>query len=96
MALFIPHRCPVCFESVTLIQPQYKDGAFKGPAKGRCLNCMDEQEYDLSQASNRKATPEAVKPKAETLLTCGTTIRSRSSLAFVQRVRNESHQSLGS
>jgi len=21
MALFIPHRCPKCFESVTLIQP---------------------------------------------------------------------------
>jgi len=24
MALFIPHRCPKCFESVTLIQPQDK------------------------------------------------------------------------
>jgi len=24
MALFIPHRCPKCFESVTLIQPQHK------------------------------------------------------------------------
>ena len=34
MALFIPHRCPKCFESVTLIQPQHKGGAFKGPAKG--------------------------------------------------------------
>ncbi len=33
MALFIPHRCPKCFESVTLIQPQHKGGAFKGPAK---------------------------------------------------------------
>ena len=30
-----------------VIQPQYKGGAFKGPAKGKCLNCMDEQEYDL-------------------------------------------------
>jgi len=48
MALFIPHRCPKCFESMTLIQPQYKGGAFKGPAKGQCLNCMDEQEYDLT------------------------------------------------
>jgi len=33
MALYIPHRCPKCFESVTLIQPQHKGGAFKGPAK---------------------------------------------------------------
>jgi len=33
MALFIHHRCPKCFEFVTLIQPQYKEGAFKGPAK---------------------------------------------------------------
>ena len=24
MAIFIPHRCPKYFESVTLIQPQYK------------------------------------------------------------------------
>ena len=23
MALYIPHRCPKCFESVTLIQPQH-------------------------------------------------------------------------
>jgi len=27
MALFIPHKCPKCFESVTLIQPQHKGGA---------------------------------------------------------------------
>ena len=44
MALFIPHRCPKCFESVTLIQPQHKGGAFKGPVKGQFLNCKDEQE----------------------------------------------------
>jgi hypothetical protein len=37
--------------SVTLIQPQYKDGAL-GPAKGQCLNCMDEQEYDLTVPVN--------------------------------------------
>ena len=54
MALFIPHRCPKCFESVTLIQPQYKGGAFKGPAKAQCLNCMDEQEYDLTVPANRR------------------------------------------
>jgi len=54
MALFIPHRCPKCFESVTLIQPQYKGGAFKGPARGQCLNCMDEQEYDLNIPVNRR------------------------------------------
>ena len=42
MALFIPHRCPKCFESVTLIQPQHKGGA-KGLAKSQCLNCMGGQ-----------------------------------------------------
>jgi len=56
MALFIPHRCPKCFESVTLIQPQHKGGAFKGSARGQCLNCMDEQEYDLTvPAKNKEA-----------------------------------------
>jgi len=54
MALYIPIRCPKCFESVTLIQPQHKGGAFKGPARGQCLNCMDEQEYDLIVPANRK------------------------------------------
>ena len=53
--------------SVTLIQPQHKGGAFKGPAKGQCLNCMDEQEYDLTVPVNRKATLKAVIPKAETI-----------------------------
>jgi len=52
MALFIPHRCPKCFESVTLFQAQHKGGAFKGLAKGQCLNCMDEQEYDLTVPVN--------------------------------------------
>jgi len=55
MAIYIlPHRCPKCFESVTLIQPQYKGGAFKGPARSKCLKCMDEQEYDLTVAVNRR------------------------------------------
>ncbi len=54
MALFIPHRCPKCFESVTLIQPQHKGGAFKGPARGQCMNCMDEQEHDLTIPANRE------------------------------------------
>jgi len=70
MALFIPHRCPKCFESVTLIQPQHKGGAFKGLALGQCLNCMDEQEYDLTVPVNRGdliRVIEAVAPKAETL-----------------------------
>jgi len=70
MALFIPYRCLKCFESVTLIQPQHKGGAFKGPAKGQCLNCMDEQEYDLTVPVNRGdliRVIEAVAPKAETL-----------------------------
>jgi len=55
---------------VTLIQPQHKDGAFKGPARGQCLNCMDKQEYDLTVPVNRGDlihVIEAVKPKAKTL-----------------------------
>jgi len=28
--------------------------AFKRPAKGQCLNCMDEQEYDLTVPVNRR------------------------------------------
>ncbi len=38
MPLYIPHRCPKCFESVTVILGQHKDGALKGPAQGHCLN----------------------------------------------------------
>jgi len=30
----IPHRCPKCYESVTLIQPQYKGGAFCACKRG--------------------------------------------------------------
>jgi hypothetical protein len=67
MAVYIPHRCPKCFESVTLIQLQHKDGAFKGLAKAHCLNCMEEQEYNLTVPANRAATLEVVTPKAETL-----------------------------
>ena len=67
MAIYISHRCPKCFEFVTLIQPQHKGGAFKGPAKGQCLNCMDEQEYDLTVPVNGQETLKAIKPKAETL-----------------------------
>ncbi len=54
MAIFIPYKCPKCFESMTLIQPQHKGGAFKGSAKGQCLNCMDEQEYDLMVPANKR------------------------------------------
>jgi len=54
MAIYIPHRCPKCFESVTLIQPQHKGGAFKGLARAHCLNCMDEQEYNLTVPANRE------------------------------------------
>jgi len=54
MALYIPHRCPKCFESVTLIQPQHKEGGLKGLAKSKCLNCMDEQEVDLTVPVNRR------------------------------------------
>ena len=53
MALFIPYKCPKCFESVTLIQPQHKGGAFKGPARSQCLNCMDEQEMIANPGEER-------------------------------------------
>jgi len=72
MALFIPYRCPKCFESVMLTQPQHKGGAFKGPAKGQFLNCMDEQEYDLIVPVNRRDlinVIEAVISKADVRLT---------------------------
>ncbi len=72
MALFIPHRCPKCFESVTLIQRQHKGGAFKGTAKGQCLNCMDKREYDLTQPANRRDlihVIEVVTAKADVRLT---------------------------
>jgi len=65
MPLFIPHRCPDCFESVTLIQPQHKGGAFKGPAKVKCLNCMDEQEYDLTVPVNKREVLKRVEKVAE-------------------------------
>jgi hypothetical protein len=41
-------------ESVTLIQPQHKGGAFKGLARAHCLNCTDEREYDLTVPANRR------------------------------------------
>ena len=57
---------------MTLIQAQHKGGAFKGPAKGQCLNCRDEQEYDLTVPVNREDlinVIEAVTPKADVRLT---------------------------
>ena len=62
MAIYIPTKCPKCFENVTLIQPQHKRGALKGPAKGQCLNCMDEQEYDLTVPVNRGDLIHATEP----------------------------------
>ncbi len=59
-------------ESMTLVQTQHKGGAFKGPARGLCLNCMDEQEYDLTVPVNRMDlinVIEAVTPKADVRLT---------------------------
>jgi hypothetical protein len=70
MALYLSIRCPNCFDSVTLIQPQHKGGAFKGPAKGQCLDCMDEQEYDLTVPANIEDLINVKGPerrKAETL-----------------------------
>ncbi len=52
------------------IQPQHKGGAFKGPARGQCLNCEEEQEYDLTKPVNRRGflyVIEDVTPKGETL-----------------------------
>jgi len=72
MAIFIPHRCPKCFENVTLILPPYKGGAFKGPARGQCLNCMDEREYDLTMPVNKGDLInfiEAITPKVDIRLT---------------------------
>jgi hypothetical protein len=57
---------------VTLVQPQHKGGAFKGIARGQRLNCMDEQECDLTVPANRKDlinVIEAVTPKADVRLT---------------------------
>jgi len=68
MAIFIPHRCPKCFESVTLIQPQHKGGAVKGPAKGQCMNCMDELYYGLTVPANRKVILNSEQPKAKTII----------------------------
>jgi len=39
MALYIPIRCPKCFESVTLIQPLDKEDMPKGKAQGHCVFC---------------------------------------------------------
>jgi len=39
MAHFIPHRCPKCFESVTLVQPLDKQDMPKGKAQGHCVIC---------------------------------------------------------
>jgi hypothetical protein len=46
---------------VTLIEPQHKGGEFKGPAKGQCLNCMDEQEYDLTKPANGRDSIRVIK-----------------------------------
>jgi len=48
---------------MTLIQPQHKGGAFKGPAKGQRPSCMDEQEYDLTIPANREDLLHARKTK---------------------------------
>ena len=39
MAIFIPYKCPKCFESVTLIQPLDKQDMPKGKANGHCVVC---------------------------------------------------------
>ena len=39
MALFIPYRCPKCFDSVTLIQTLDKEDMPKGKTPGHCVLC---------------------------------------------------------
>ncbi len=40
MAIYIPHRCPNCFESVTLIQPQVWKSEFDLPITPESVNCF--------------------------------------------------------
>ncbi|MCH7501324.1 MAG: hypothetical protein IH886_15220 [Nitrospinae bacterium] len=47
MALYIPHRCPKCFESVTLIQPLDKQDLPKGKARGHCVICGWREEVEI-------------------------------------------------
>ncbi len=47
MALYIPHRCPKCFESVTLVQPLDKKDMPKGKAKGHCVFCGWQEEIEM-------------------------------------------------
>ena len=49
MALFIPHRCPKCFEGVTLVQPLDKQDMPKGKAKGHCVICGWREEILMFQ-----------------------------------------------
>ena len=58
-------------ERVTLIQPQHKGDAFKNKARGLCLNCISEQEYDLTKPVNKRDlihALEAVNSKVDTLI----------------------------
>jgi len=61
MALFIPHRCPKCFESVTLIQPQLKYLAillaigFAVGCAGRGLTPAQKAEQVKPQAAEMQA-----------------------------------------
>jgi len=47
MALFIPHRCPTCFESVTLIQPLDREDMPKGKAQGHCVFCGWREKFEM-------------------------------------------------
>jgi len=47
MALYIPHRCPKCFESVTVMQPLDKQDMPKGKAKGHCVFCGWREEMEM-------------------------------------------------
>ena len=47
MALFIPHRYPKGFESVTLIQTLDKEDMPKGKAQGHCVICGWREEIPI-------------------------------------------------
>jgi len=63
MALFIPYRCPKCFESVTLIQPLDKQDMPKGKAQGHCVICGWREEVAIYP--NQKIYAGPTYPKLE-------------------------------
>ncbi len=63
MALYIPHRCPKCFESVTLVQHLDKQDAPRGKAKGHCVICGWREEVAIYPNQKIYAGPVTCPPK---------------------------------